>query len=217
MAATVVVCVARSAAVDDGVKAGASRDPMKGPPPSDALHATNPTAEGAVVWFTGLPASGKSTLAQRAYKRVRRAGVACCLLDGDAVRAAFEPTPRYDAAARADFYVTLANLAALLAHQGMVVMVAATAHLRLYRQHARQVAPHYIEVYVALPLHHCKQRDTKGMYAAAQVGAIDELPGIGVIYQPPAAADVTASGGKDTAALRQVVAHVLAMVRVKSC
>lgn len=185
---------------------------LKGPPPSDALHATNPTSPGAVVWFTGLPASGKSSMAKRAYKRVRRAGVACCMLDGDEVRAALEPPPAYDDAGRADFYVTLANMAALLAHQGMVVMVAATAHLRVYRSHARKVSPKYIEVHVALPLHHCKQRDTKGLYAAAAAGAIAALPGVGADYQPPLHPDVIANGGKDTAALRQVVSLVLARV-----
>ena len=185
---------------------------VKGPPPSDALHATNPQAAGAVVWLTGLPASGKSTLAKTAAKRLRRAGIACCLLDGDAVRAAFEPAPGYGEGDRANYYVTLGNLAALLAAQGMVVVVPATAHLRVFRKHARNVATRFVEVHVALPAHHCASRDTKGLYQAAEAGAIGQLPGVGVTYEPPLEPDVVASGGKDTQALRQLVELVQSLV-----
>ncbi len=65
---------------------------------------------------------------------------------------------------------------------------------------------------MALPLHHCEQRDTKGLYASAKAGAIDTLPGKGVPFEAPLAADITAQGGKDTAALREVVELVLARV-----
>ncbi len=99
---------------------------------------------GAVVWLTGLPRSGKSTLAARVRDRLAGAGRATLILDGDEVRAALVPRPGYDATAREQFYETLARLASLLAHQGATVLVAATAHRRDFRERARRLAPRFV-------------------------------------------------------------------------
>ena len=96
---------------------------------------------GAVVFVTGLPSAGKSTFASRLC-----AETGAILLDGDEVRAVMRPRPGYDDEARADFYATLGGLAALLARQGHVVVVAATAHRASHREHARE-APRYFEVF----------------------------------------------------------------------
>ena len=93
------------------------------------------SGQGVVVWLTGLPSSGKSTLARRVAATLRAAGRAVALLDGDEVRACLVPSPGYDDAGRGAFYATLARLAALLAHQGLVVLVPATAHRAEYRRH----------------------------------------------------------------------------------
>ncbi|HEY6106413.1 MAG TPA: adenylyl-sulfate kinase, partial [Anaeromyxobacteraceae bacterium] len=84
-------------------------------------------AGGAVVWLTGLPASGKSTLAARLRERLEALGRMAVVLDGDAVREALVPRPGYSAEEREAFYQTLASLAGLLARQGLSVLVAATA------------------------------------------------------------------------------------------
>ena len=68
---------------------------------------------GGVVWITGLPSSGKSTLAEKVAHRLRSAARSCVVLDGDAVRAALVPAPGYGPEARDAFYATLARLAAL--------------------------------------------------------------------------------------------------------
>lgn len=160
---------------------------------------------GAVLWFTGLPSAGKSTLAERAWRRFVEAERPSILLDGDEVRAAMRPPPGYDEAARANFYETLANLAALLARQGFVVFVPATAHLRVFREKARAVAPRFFEVYVGAPPERCAERDTKGLYAAAREGKVSGLPGFDVPYEPPEAPDVIALGGHDEAALQRIL------------
>ncbi|MGB8930339.1 MAG: adenylyl-sulfate kinase [Anaeromyxobacteraceae bacterium] len=155
---------------------------------------------GAVVWITGLPSSGKSTLARRIQTRLRGAGVAAALLDGDELRAALAPPPGYDPESRARLYATLAALAAILARQGLVAIVAATAHRREFRERARALAPRFVEVFVDVPLDVCAGRDTKGLYAAARRGAITGLPGVGADFERPVAPDIVADGGEDAAA-----------------
>lgn len=165
---------------------------------------------GAIVWVTGLPSSGKSTLARRIAARLRAAGAAAVVLDGDQVRAALDPRPGYDAEARSRFYGTLAHLAALLARQGLVAVVAATAHRRAFRERARALAPRFVEVFVDVPLKICAARDSKGLYAAASRGAVTELPGVGSGFEPPSSPDVVASGGEDLEAPAAVARLLLA-------
>jgi adenylylsulfate kinase len=161
--------------------------------------------KGAVAWFTGLPSSGKSTLAGLVRARLAAAGAPVVLLDGDQVRRALVPAPGYAPAERDAFYETLARLAALLASQGMVVLVAATAHRRVHRERARALTPRFVEVHVATPADDCQARDVKGLWSAARAGAAPHLPGSGVAYEPPARPEVVASGGQDAAALEAVL------------
>jgi len=98
--------------------------------------------------------------------------------------------------------------AALLAHQGQLVLVAATAPRRAHRAQARALAPRFLEVHVATPLAECRARDPKGLYAAATAGAAPDLPGAGAPYEPPASPEVVASGGEDEAAVQAVVARI---------
>jgi adenylylsulfate kinase len=163
-------------------------------------------ASGCVVWLTGRPSSGKSTLARRLLEELRARGRPACALDGDDVRRALVPQPAYDDAARDAFYATLANLAALLAGQGLVVTVAATAHRKRYRERARGVAPRFIEVYVDTAPEEAARRDSKGLYAAARSGQVQDLPGANLAYEPPELADVRVSGGKDPEAVERILA-----------
>jgi adenylylsulfate kinase len=139
-----------------------------------------------VVWLTGYPASGKSTLARAAAEALRQKGHAVCVLDGDEVRSTLRPTPGYDDQARTDFYASLAGLAALLARQGLVVMVPATANRTAYRDAARAMAPRFLEVFVDTPLAECQRRDPKNLYRLSP----STLPGAGASYEPPAHPDL---------------------------
>jgi adenylylsulfate kinase len=161
-----------------------------------------------VVWLTGLPASGKSTLARRTAEALRNAGAPCCLLDSDTLRTAVFSRLGYEAADRDAFYESLAQLAALLARQELCVIVAATAHERRWRDRARALAPRFIEVHVATPPEVCAERDTKGLYRAAFGGKAPTLPGVGVEYQPPRTPEVIAEGGSDENALTALVALI---------
>ena len=161
--------------------------------------------KGLVVWITGLPSAGKSALAHRVWHKLCQENHPACVLDGDAVRDVMHPTPGYDPASRDAFYATLGGLAALLARQGLVVIVAATAHRRAYRDNARSMAPRFAEIYVNVPLEQCAQRDAKGLYAAARDGQPSHLPGIDVEYEAPEAPDVVALGGYDDEAVTKIL------------
>jgi adenylylsulfate kinase len=163
---------------------------------------------GTVVWITGLPSSGKSTLAQALSLRLRASQRPVALLDSDEVRAALAPRLGYGPADRDSFYETLAQLAALLARQGLIALVAATANRRAYRDRARALAPRFLEVYVEVPAPVCRLRDSKGLYAGS---AAEELPGAGAPYEPPAAPEVIAHGGRDAAAVEKILGNLEAL------
>jgi adenylylsulfate kinase len=156
--------------------------------------------------MTGPPSAGKSTLARSVQARLAARGLPSLLLDGDEVREAVVPHPGYGAGERDAFYETLARLAALLARQGAVVLVAATAHRRAHRTAARALAPRFLEVFLDVPVDVCRARDAKGLYARARDGQAPDLPGAGVAYEPPEAPEVVARGGEDAAAVEAVVA-----------
>lgn len=156
------------------------------------------TSPGIVIWLTGLPQSGKSTLARRVRDRVAPHR-SCILLDSDEVRAAIG-ADGYGATDRDAFYGLLSGLAALFARHGHAVLVAATAPRRAHRAAARTAAPAFAEVWVRTPLADCEARDTKGLYARARDGAAPDLPGLGTTYEPPASPEIVADGGHDDAA-----------------
>ena len=165
-----------------------------------------------VAWITGLPSSGKSTFAERAREALEARGVSACVLDGDAVRACLVPKVGYAPADRANFYLTLANLAALIARQGLLVLVPATANRREFRERARALAPAFVEIWVDTPLEECALRDTKGLYAAARAGTAHAVPGGDERYEPPANAEIIAHGGDDEEAVARLCTHVLRTV-----
>jgi adenylylsulfate kinase len=165
---------------------------------------------GAVIWLTGRPAAGKSTLASAVRARLAELGRAACVLDSDLVRDALVPAPGYDDEGRLAFYTTLGRLAAYLAGQGLIVLVPATAHRRAFREYARAIAPAFVEVYVGASGEACAQRDVKGLYARARAGELAGLPGLDTAYEEPIAPDVVATGGHDRDAAERIVAAVLA-------
>lgn len=159
-------------------------------------------SHGAIVWFTGLPASGKSTLARHVRDRLA-ATRPCVVLDSDELRDVLGATS-YDRESRAQFYRSLRALASLLAAQGLVVLVAATAPLREHRSFDRST-PRVIEVYLATSLDVCEARDPKGLYAAARRHETRTLPGVGEPYEAPLAPTLVASGGEDARAVDALV------------
>jgi adenylylsulfate kinase len=116
------------------------------------------------------------------------------------------PKPGYDSESRDRFYATLANLAVMLAGQPLVVLVAATAHRRAYRDAARTRVERFLEVWVDTALDEVRRRDTKGLYRGFRAGETKDVPGEDLAYEPPLAPDVVAHGGADADALTRFLA-----------
>jgi adenylylsulfate kinase len=168
---------------------------------------------GVVVWITGKPSSGKSTLALSLREALAAQGVASCILDGDEVRSAFVPRHGYDPKSRDEYYATLGNLAGVLARQGLVVVVPATAHLEAFRQRARTRADAFLEVYVEATQEEVEARDAKGLYRAVREGRAGGVPGADLGYEVPERPDVVAHGGHDRAAVARISLLVTELLR----
>ena len=151
---------------------------------------TAPPAPGFALWLTGLPSSGKSTLAQALAGRLRAAGVVVQVLDSDALRKVLTPEPTYTTEERDWFYAMLLFIAGLLVKNGVNVVIAATASRRRYRERARSRLPQFAEIFVYCPPAVCRERDPKGLWEQAVQGEIDSLPGAGVPYEPPLTPEV---------------------------
>ncbi|HEX7336297.1 MAG TPA: adenylyl-sulfate kinase [Gemmatimonadales bacterium] len=153
-------------------------------------HAVPP----AVVWLTGLPSAGKSTIAQRLAADLRDRGVRVEHLDGDAVREVF-PTG-FTREERHEHNRRMAFLASRLEHHGVVVVAAFVSPYRESRAYARSLARRFIEVHVATSLEECERRDVKGLYARARRGEIRQFSGIDDPYEPPLNAELTIDTGE---------------------
>lgn len=156
------------------------------------------SAEGAfAVWITGLPASGKSTIAAELKAQLSARGVDAALLESDELRKIFTPHPRYDPQERDTFYRQLVYLGVLLARHGVPVIFDATGNRRLYRDWARQEISKFIEVYVDCPIATCIARDPKGIYRQAREGAASTVPGLQIPYEAPEKPEVVVHGDHD--------------------
>src|SRR6478609_4321190 len=146
---------------------------------------------GAVVWLTGLPASGKSTLAKALERRLFGNGGSPVLLDGDTLRAGLNSDLGFSAADRTENIRRLAEVATHLARNGHIAIVAAVSPAREDRATARRIADTaFREIHVATPADVCEERDPKGHYKKARAGALASFTGIGNDYQAPEAAEL---------------------------
>jgi adenylylsulfate kinase len=155
----------------------------------------NPNA--FAVWLTGLPASGKSTVAVELAKQLRERGIQVAILESDVLRKLFSAEPRYDEQNREYFYTSLAFIGRVLTEHGISVIFDATANRKAYRDRARQQIPCFIEVFVACPIEICMQRDPKGIYRKARSGEASHVPGLQAPYEPPASPEVVIDGHHD--------------------
>lgn len=139
--------------------------------------------QGTVIWFTGVPASGKSTLAKEVESRLRQHGLAVENLDADEVRSNLSPNLGYTEEARDENTKRLAWMAQMLSKYGVNVLVAAVSPLRRHRDRAREWCPRFIEVQVLCPLEVCQERDPQGLYARAARGEINDIAGMHQPYE----------------------------------
>jgi adenylylsulfate kinase len=153
------------------------------------------------VWITGLPASGKSTVARALAAELDGKGIRAAVLESDAVRREITPNAGYYDAERDAFYATVAYLARVLVLHGVSVIVDATANRRAYRDRARAAIPRFLEVHVRCPLAVCQARDPKGIYLRGAAGTAPNVPGVSAPYEPPLTPEVVVDGERDDPAV----------------
>ncbi len=153
---------------------------------------------GATLWLTGLPASGKSTLAVEVERRLVIAGRQAYRLDGDNLRHGLNGDLAFDAASRSENVRRTAHVAALLADSGAVAIVSLVSPYAADREAARTVHEQadvpFVEVFVDTPLDECERRDPKGLYARARRGEIEAFTGISDRYDEPAEPEARVAG-----------------------
>jgi len=150
---------------------------------------------GATVWFTGLPASGKSTVAGLVEAGLLERGLSAYRLDGDNLRHGLCGDLGFQAEDRAENVRRAAHVAALLADAGEVAVVSLVSPYAADRALARQIHDDagldFLEVYVNTPLEECERRDPKGLYARARAGVVRGFTGVDAPYEPPHAPELT--------------------------
>ncbi len=187
------------------VDAGQRAVPVDIVPVESALRPDERSARyrhnGAVVWLTGLPAAGKSTLAKALERRLFTNGGSPILLDGDTLRAGLNGDLGFSAADRSENIRRLAEVATHLARNGHIAIVAAVSPAREDRAAARRIADTlFREIHIATPAEVCEGRDPKGHYKKARAGALASFTGIGNDYQRPEAAELTIDTSSRTVA-----------------
>jgi adenylylsulfate kinase len=164
--------------------------------------------QGFAVWLTGLPASGKSTLAEALRRELADRGVNVAVLESDALRRILTPNPGYGESERDASYAGLAHIGGLLTRHGVSVIFDATANRRAYRDRARHQIPEFLEVHVDCPLAVCEARDPKGIYRRGREGKSSNVPGLHAEYEPPLQPDLVVRGDREIPgdAARRIVA-----------
>lgn len=154
-----------------------------------------------IIWFTGLSASGKSTIADILEQKLAAQNRHTYLLDGDNFRHGLNKDLGFTDADRVENIRRVAEVARLMADSGLIVMTAFISPFRRERRMAREIAADidFIEVFVDTPLEICEARDPKGMYAKARRGEIPNFTGISSAYEPPERADILLDAGERSA------------------
>ena len=140
-----------------------------------------------ILWFTGLPASGKSTTANRVEKKLAALGRHSYLLDGDNVRLGLNRDLGFTDADRVENIRRVAEVAKLFVDAGLIVLVSFISPFRDERRMARELVEEgeFVEIFVDAPLEECERRDPKGLYRKARSGELRNFTGVDSAYEPP--------------------------------
>jgi adenylylsulfate kinase len=150
-----------------------------------------------VMWFTGLPGCGKTTIADKVLTILSEKGISARVLQLDEIRRAITPEPKYTEEERDIVYASLAYMGKLLADEGINVIIDATANRRRYRDSARRLIPNFAEVFIRAPLSVCMEREAKrkakfspkDIYKKA-AGEKAAVPGVNVAYEEPLSPEI---------------------------
>ncbi len=149
-----------------------------------------PPFHPAVIWFTGLSGSGKSTIADELARELALRKVDVERLDGDHMRSLF-PGTGFTRAERETHLKRIGFIAALLEKHGVTVIASFVSPYADVRGHIRKLCRNFVEVHVSTPLAECERRDVKGLYKKARSGELKNFTGIDDPYEPPQSPEIT--------------------------
>ncbi|MGA1984281.1 MAG: adenylyl-sulfate kinase [Acidobacteriaceae bacterium] len=170
---------------------GDSRSRLRPEKPEDIPNTLIPAlAEGATLWLTGLPCSGKTTLAVRIGVELERRGHRVEVLDADVLRATVCRGLGFSKQDRDENVARIGWICEALNRHGVVAIAAVVSPYRAARARLRSSLPRFVEIYVSAPLDVCMERDVKGLYARARRGEIAHFTGIDDPYEEPLAPEI---------------------------
>ncbi|MCD6263915.1 adenylyl-sulfate kinase [Candidatus Bathyarchaeota archaeon] len=159
------------------------------------------TDKGFVVWITGLPSSGKTTIARKLQEHMRKEGKRVELLDGDEVRRWLSPEAGFSREDRERHLRRVAYVSKLLARNNVAVLASFVSPYKNVREAARKTIEgeglRFIEVYVKCSIEECMRRDIKGLYKKALKGEIGDMTGIQDPYEEPSNPEVIVDTEKE--------------------
>jgi adenylyl-sulfate kinase len=148
------------------------------------------SAPGVTLWFTGLPSSGKSTIAREVYRRLAERGLPVELLDGTEIRESLSRGLGFAREDREEHLRRIGYVAKLLSRNGVIAICTAVSPYRAARAEIRRNTTNFVEVFVDCPVDVAERRDRDGAYARARRGELPEFTGISAPYERPDAAEV---------------------------
>jgi len=155
---------------------------------------------GVTIWFTGLSASGKSTIAINVDQMLTSRGKHCYVLDGDNIRHGLNRDLGFSPEDRNENIRRIGEVAKLFTQAGIINLTAFISPYIVDRDRNRQIQEprDFIEVYVECPLEVCEQRDPRGLYAKARAGLVPEFTGISAPYEAPLNAEIVLHTGSES-------------------
>lgn len=154
--------------------------------------------KGFTLWFTGLPCSGKSAVADRVAEILRERGMKVERLDGDVVRKSLTRDLGFSKEDRDENIRRVTFVAKLLTRNGVAVLTSFVSPYREIREESRREIGNFIEVYVKCTVEVCIKRDTKGMYVKALKGEIKDFTGVSDPYEEPQNPEILLETDKET-------------------
>jgi len=148
------------------------------------------TLNGATLWFTGLPSSGKSTIAREVFQRLLDRGLPVELLDGAEVRESLSRGLSFSKEDREEHIRRIGYVAKLLSRNGVIAICAAVSPYRATRDEVRRNTTHFVEIYVECPVLVAESRDRDGWYARARRGEVQDFTGVNAPYEAPTSPEV---------------------------
>ena len=171
--------------------------------------------KGAVVWFTGLSGSGKSTVAREVELALVENGINAAVLDGDNIRHGLNKNLGFSPADRTENIRRIGEVAKLFVQNNVVAITAFISPYKADRDAVQALLPpgEFLEILCDTPIEICEQRDTKGLYQKARAGQIPEFTGVSAPYEPPDHAELVLKTGVET--LEESTRRVLALLQEK--